>query len=418
VTEYARDGNRLTTTRRFNLADGTPYVVTLAAREIRRERTGIHARVDVVVNGVTLAYSTFNVEKDEDRVRLGNSAFKQYSQNGLAVDYPATFLKKDLDLFCDGLWDEQMAVMMPEPMVGVAVRAPPSFLLRPYILKDSGTLIFAPPGRGKSFILLCMAVSLDAGLSVIWPVEQTPVLFVNLERAKRSVEARLGNVNAVLGVSRERPLHTLNARGRGFLDVLEPVQRYVTEHRIGCVFLDSLSRAGMGDLNENQPANKIIDALNELGTAWLALAHTPRNDPSHIYGSMHFEAGADILVRQLSQQDSHEAPLGIGLDLDKANDIPKFPMRILALEFDAAGLTGLRPAKVGEFPEVEGGGKVSLAHEVREYLLQVGASTATQIAKALGRNRSNLSGLLVRDHQFAAIARKQNQVYYGVRGEG
>jgi hypothetical protein len=312
--DYVRDGKRVLYHKRLTtLVDGVVYVVQFSAQDVRRERAGIHARVDISINNVTLAYSTFNIEKDEDRVRLANSAFAQYEKNGVALDYPKPLVKKDLDVFCDGLWDETLAVSMPERMAGAVGRTPPGFLLRPYVLDDGGTLIFAPPGQGKSYSVMLMAVSLDAGLSTLWPVQQTPVLFVNLERSRVRVADRLGNVNEVLGLPRARPLHMLNARGRGFLDVLESLERYIAQERIGCLFLDSVSRAGMGDLNENQSANRIIDALNRLGISWLAIGHTPRSDATHLYGSVHFDAGADVVVRQISQQAGFDQPLGIGL---------------------------------------------------------------------------------------------------------
>ena len=415
--EYQHEGNRLTWRRRITtLAEGAEYTIGLSARDVRREKTGIHARLDIAVNGVTLAYSTFNIERDEDRVRITNSAHKQYRANGLAADYPSEFLKKDVDLFCDGLWDEHVQAAMPSLTYGSMERRPPSFRLKPYVLEGGGTIIFGPPGRGKSYVLMLMAVAIDAGNETLWPVHKTKVLFINLERARRGVEDRLANINAVLGMERRRPLLMLHARGQALDDVAESIERTIRDEQVGCVLLDSISRAGMGDLIKNETANHIVDLLNGFGPDWIALAHTPRADESHIYGAMHFEAGADIMTALLSQQ-REMGPLGIGLKITKKNDIPEFPLQITALEFDEAGLTGVRGARKGEFPQVEAGREADVAGKLREYILGVpdATATATQAADTLGLNRSMVSRILGGEG-FILVKRTRAGAFYGVVG--
>jgi hypothetical protein len=114
---YEREGETLVR-RRFVDAE---HSIVLRAANVREERTGVHARVSIGCNGASLAWGTFNVEKDEERVRLANSAYGHL--NGLAASYPKAYLKHDLDTFCAGLWDEQLAVFAPEPMAGSAESA-------------------------------------------------------------------------------------------------------------------------------------------------------------------------------------------------------------------------------------------------------------------------------------------------------
>jgi hypothetical protein len=348
-SEYTRERDALLKRRDVDMG----HALSFRAEQIRGERTGTHARVTLSCNDAILAWSNFNIERDEDRLRLANSAFKHL--NGLSAAYPAINLKADLDQFCAGLWDAHVAGTMPAPMSGSAVSIPPRFLLYPFVLQEGGTIIFAPPGRGKSYTLMLMAVCMDAGLEKLWhPVKETKVLFVNLERGARSVADRLGNINQALGLSRTRPLHTLNARGKSLADVAAAAERYIDQHQIGCVFVDSISRAGAGDLNANENVNRIIDVLNRMCPSWVGLAHTPRSDESHLYGGVHFEAGADVVVRLLSEQDE-DGPLGIGLDITKQNDVGRVPMWTAALEFSDSGLSLVRRARPGEFTEVEAG---------------------------------------------------------------
>jgi hypothetical protein len=237
-------------------------------------------------------------------------------------------------------------------MAGSTVRREPSFVLRPYILVEGGAILFAAPGMGKSYILWVMAVCIDAGIERLWPVQQGRVLVVNLERSERSVADRLGNINAVLGLERNRPIDTINARGRTLSDVAPAVRRYVDKHPPAVILLDSMSRAGRGSLIADDVVNGYCDILNGFGPAWLALAHSPRGDASHVFGSVMFEAAADLTIRLTSDQKL-EGPMGIALNLDKKNDVGKQPLWLGAFSFDAAGLTAVRRANDGEFFELE-----------------------------------------------------------------
>lgn len=416
--DYLRHGDALTYTRSV----GDTYRLLFTAERVRQERTGVHARVAIVLNGVTLAWGYFNIDKDEDRVRFSNSAYKMiapdYRRNGL-VEYPTDYLRKDLNDFCAGLWAAQVDQFMPELRAGAAERKGPAFLLRPFILEGAGTIIYGPPGRGKSYVMLCLAVALDAGLDMHrspWPaVDKHRVLIVNLERSGPSLDQRVGNVNRVLGLDPERPLHILNARGRSLEDVMPAITRYIQKHGIEVVFLDSLSRAGLGDLNANDSVNKIVDRLNSL-PAWVALGHTPRADTTHVYGSQMFDAAADVTVRLQSQQED-DGPLGVGLELDKRNDVPWHAMTIVALEFDELGLKRMRPAKAGEFPDVETGRKMTVRQQVMQFLMDCdgGAADATTVSEATGIDRANISRMFNNDSEHFTFVRKDGRsALYGV----
>lgn len=408
-SDYASEGHALVKRRQVDME----HTVVFSAEGIRQERTGVHARISVDCNGAVLAWSNFNVEKDEDRVRLSNSAYLHL--NGMSAVYPKTHLKNDLDQFCAGLWDAQLGQLAPVQMNGTLKPTPPSFILYPFLLSEGGTIIFAPPGRGKSYTLMLMAVCVDAGLETLWePVKRSKVLFINLERGSKSVADRLGNINGALGLDRYRPLATINARGKSLADVSAAAERYVGENDVGAVFVDSISRAGVGNLNDNQDVNRVCDMMNRLGPAWAGLAHTPRADESHLYGGIHFEAAADVVVQLLSEQDE-EGPLGIGLQITKQNDIGRVPLWTVALEFSVNGLDRVRQARRGEFPEIEAGKKMSLRESVRQHLIDVGASSATQIADALGLNRSNVANVLATHKTaFEVAERRGSSVLYTV----
>lgn len=415
MSEYERQGEALLRAVPVN----EKVALLLRAADIHRERTGVHARLEIAANGVVLAWGVINTDRDEDRVRLSNSAGRQLNGNGSGELYPAAYLKKDVDDFCRGLWQAEIGRFDPQLMTGLPA-APPDCVLHPFILRGGGTVLFGPPGRGKSWITYLWAVSLDAGISTLWTVEQTRVLLINLERSADSVRRRIGAINVALGLPRDRAIRILNARGRTLDDVLAAAARYVEKHEVGAVMLDSISRAGMGDLTENLAANRITDRMNRLCPTWVGIAHTPRATDDHVFGSVHFDAGADVMAKLVSQQEQ-TGPLGIGLEVVKGNDLPRswFKLQKFALEMsEEQGLVGVRKARDGEFPEVEAKRKVSALERLREWVLDqpYGRADATEAAEETGLNRSTVVQLFKNPEHFVELGKDGRRVLYGVRG--
>jgi len=409
--DYLRDGDDVYI--RAPLKDGGEARLAVVAREIEQERGQTKARVSIWLDGHLLFWTTDSVEKDENRVRMANSAHKMF-RTADKEEMSDRQLKHVLDEFCLGLWDEKLRQEAAEMMEGDSTVAAIEFVLQPYIVKGGGTILYAPPGRGKSFIGQIAAVCVDAGLNGLWHIMQTPVLFVNLERSRSSVSRRLSAVNAALGLPRTRSLLTINRRGHSMLDVYDAAERAVAEHGVGLVVLDSLSRGGFGDLTENQPVNRAIDALNKLCPSWLALAHTPRADESHVFGGVHHEAGADVMVQLTTQANEDE--LGIGLEITKANDTRVGQRGYYSLSFTENGLSGVRMAERWEFPTL-GASKPDMAEAIIEFLhdQENSRATATDIAQELSYNRVNVATLLNHDKRFVKLGRVGKKVYFGVK---
>lgn len=318
---------------RFPLESGS--ALRIEADGVRRERTGVHAKVSLYQDTVLLAFSQFNVERDEERGRLARSAHAGLGEID-AAGMPLIDLKHALDLFCSTLWERHIGATQVEVLAPVATYAR-RFLLRPYVLSGGGVILFGPPGRGKSYISLAMAVALDAGVDDLFAIPQPArAMYVNLERSPESMAKRLHEVNRAMRLDPDRGLLFVNARGKGLSDIAEAIRRAVAEWGVEFVVLDSLSRAGGGDLNENQTANRVIDMLNSSCPSWLAIGHAPRADASHLFGSVHFDAGADVVISLKSA--AHDDMITVGLEVTKANDIRKPPIRAFSLVFDEDGL--------------------------------------------------------------------------------
>lgn len=403
------------TVRALRWLDGTQKGILFTASEIRRERTGVHATVEIAEDTTLLAYDTFNVARDPERTRLANSAHRGLTSLVRELYYKE-YLKHDLDLFCRELWDTFLSALVPEPSLPDTQPQETTFIVRPYVVEGGGTILFAPPGTGKSYTAQLMAVSVHYGAGDIWPVTQTTALMVNLERSRGSLLRRLNGVNLALGLSPDSGMLLLHARGRSLADIRDVIAETIKRHNVGFLVVDSISRAGVGDLTENRPANTTIDLLNGLCPTWLALAHTPRQDSSHIYGGIHFDAGADVLVQLVSERK--ESTLGVGLQVTKANDIALAPLRVWAYEFDDYGLSSVRNAKRAEFLELEGKKTISLPNEVFELMKIWGHGDASTVAEELGRSRQNVSDILRKDNRYQFLRREGKQTIYAVKQLG
>jgi hypothetical protein len=300
-----------------------------------------------------------------------------------------------LDDFCRNLWRNSIKDFAAAK-VGGDPSIPVVMAVGDYIIVGGGTIMFAPPGRGKSYVALLMAISADAGTSKVWPVPKAQkALYVNLERSKESIQRRIGQCNGALDLEPGRPMLVLNARGKSLADVRYAVESAVKNDGVEVLFLDSISRSGQGSLLGDQETNRTIDMLNNLCPTWLAIGHTPRSDDSHVFGSVHFEAGADLIVRLASEPADNR--MGIGLKVEKANDTPKPPMGKFALEFGPYGLSGIKKAHDGEFTDLDSFAKPPLKTLVIEYLKEYDDGTATEISSVIDRHRPDVSTLLKND---------------------
>ena len=401
--------------RRINYSQNiNGYQIRFVAEDIRSERTGTHAKIYLGVNDELKAWDNFNVERSADRTRLANAAHRKYP-DALTQLYTANQLQHDLDMFATLIWPKWVETISPARVVGFTDRVLPEFVLNPYIVKGGGTIIFGPPERMKTMTAMTMAIAVDAGIAFPFDTKQAPVLYINLERPAGSMQRRLGDLNRALSLEPDRPIMMLNARGKSLADVEDGIAKAVQQEGIEVGFLDSISRAGYGDLIDNRVANTTIDIMNGLFDSWVGIAHSPRNDATHLFGSMHFEAGADILIQLLTQYRDDDS-IGVGLQVVKSNDMKRPPLGTLGYQFDDYGVSQIFKPRDSDFPEllalrVSSGGQTA---EIKSFLLGNGAAHAEEIAKAINFSRGSIAKILSADPQFEVVKKEGHKILYGV----
>ena len=393
------------------------YQINFIANGLHPRSTGPHATISICEqspnfkiteqdpHGKTIVYTTFNIGKNEDRTRLANAAYKLlvpkdenlYSPYK-TVGYDNDFLKVDLDRFCiqiEQVWESQFESELTtgDPTLIQKHR------IYPFAVSDGGTIMFARPKSGKSFLALAMAVSIDSNVNKFWQVQKCPVLYVNLERSARSMQQRLGNVNRALGLKPNRPLRFLHARGRSLKDIVNPIKRAMSKHNIKYVILDSISRSGMGDLTSNDVANRITDSLNSIiekgdnERGYLAIAHTSWSE-EHVYGSIHFEAAADSICSVKTSKNEYNE-LGVQLQVDRGNDVSSgVELPMLKFAFNEFGLSGISSASADDFPDLI---PDTLSERISKYLIRNPDKTPVEISQSLKINDSSVRGILYRN---------------------
>jgi len=392
------------------LLDGL-YMISFTARGIWRDRHGVYGHIAIRANGRTLSFSQMNLYKDEERVRIVNASHLKMPKT-LQVVYPRDNFKADFDSFCEALWDEFIRTSLPKLLKGRPRDLETQFALKPYIINHGGTILFGPPGIGKSYLALAMAIMVNEGLPILWPVTQRRVLFLNLERSEDSIEERIWMLKRALELKSEVGLLTLTSLGKSLFEIRDMVRETIRREGIEMVVLDSISRTGLGTLVEDRTANAIIDMLNSLCPTWLAIAHAPKANSETIYGSVHFIAGASIVVQVASE--SRDSKLGIGLEVVKANDIARPPTGVISLEFDEEGLTFIGKAKRDEFPELLALKKPTLGDEIESILHEMGTATADEIATLANRSRNRVAAVLNADDRFVRIERKDKRNLWAI----
>ena len=402
--EYTRNGERLEYKVELDgEPSDTPDTLDFRADNVRMDKTGVHAAISVRINdAVLLGSDVFNVERLDPRQRLANRVVKQLNGNGTPL-LDANKMHHLMDEFCLNLWPELAKDSVAELLDISGEFTTPDFLVPPFVLGNgAGTIIYGEPGRGKSWLAMLIAQSLASGSQKIWNVAQERrCLFVNLERDEEGIKRRFRAVNRALGIDPNFKPLMINRKGWTLERVRTSIERSIKEFEIDLIVLDSISRAGMG-LTNDEDANKIMDTMNGFGVSWLGIAHTPKGNTDTLFGSQMFYASADVVCVLKTQEKLDENKLGVSIQIDKANDIPKTHMPLHALKFDEYGVLDVDVAMQMEFPELSEFAMTN-AEKIREFLAHNGQADAATIAQGTGVHRTTVSGILANSMEYMTV---------------
>ena len=370
--------------------------------DIRPEKTGVHGQIDVMLDQRMIAYDSFNWSKQGQRGPFAGYVTKKRSFTDILPFYSREDFTQDIENFTyEAPKLKIKSQILFENMAGdpdIEVKQ----LIKNYVIEGGGTILNALPKQGKSYVALAMAVSADAGLSQLWETEQANCLYVNLERSKDSLKLRLAKVNEALGLPPRRTLPFINAKGLNLMQLMPSIQYQMRLHKTQIIFIDSISRAGMGSLLEDSTAMKLTDALNNLvkesSRAWVGIAHRSWTN-EHVFGSVHFLGSCDAMVDVEASHLPSGNDMGVMLSVSGQNDMAPSDPQVVSLTFDNRGLTGMERAHIEDYPELEESQPQNTKEEVIRFIKAKGGThlKVSQISVGTGIKRSTISNALLRN---------------------
>ncbi len=210
-----------------------------------------------------------------------------------------------------------------------------SFRLEPILPLDQVTILYGDGGVGKSTLAVAMAVAVQEGVSLVerWIPRKAPVLYLDWEAGRDSLNRRVRGVAMGGNLPRPATLDYLNCRRRGALYTFaEDVARMVDQGGYGLVVVDSVgmaSGAGGEGGDANESTIRLFSAFGFLGTTVLAIDHVNRTDAettgkrSRPYGSI-FKSNLARATFELRRQRTNDGSV-LGLYHTKANDQDTLP---------------------------------------------------------------------------------------------
>lgn len=383
----------------------TGDIIEFRARGLQANANGktivdiIHHPASEAEDAYTLGSHRYNINDLQMRIRLANHSYSNL-YNGLKQEFSKENFANWLFLFTNGLANYDSATITSSLVSGDPSWRP-RFRAWPFILESGMTLMAARGGSTKSLSGIAMAISIDAGIDKLWPLDTSgPALLINMERSSASIAGRIGWVNEALGLPGDRPLEVFHTKGKTLQQIEGTLRKIVSQKGIEFAVLDSLSRTGLGDLTENAPANATMDMMANLFPSSLVLAHSPKHSPGEIYGSDMFRNAGDITVAVKAHRIDDDPVTWTSYQIEKANDLGVKREHWLAFEFEddenfdsrvqISRLVDIRIPNPSEIPDFETLDKEAEQGKQRRLIIRhmsrgdYEASTGAQIARNTG----------------------------------
>ena len=154
------------------------------------------------------------------------------------------------------------------------------FLIEPLVSSSGLTMLFSPPGAGKSLIAMGLCVSLATGYPIFGatPTKVGSVLYVDFEDSVLTHKVRVKAMLKAIGLDSsdmKGVIHHFKVTG----DLKQHISRIRNKAReldVVLIVVDSMGRARRGDASDGDATIKLTDAMDSFGYPVLALDHTTK----------------------------------------------------------------------------------------------------------------------------------------------
>lgn len=365
--------SRAAGSHRFEWTD--PERLILEFDLIRTERSGeVTAELLVTstapATGGVIHHARVNLVSTRSRAELANHLVKRAP--GQSVDWLQVLEYASRETVL-GYRAGAPAILLrdaPEPEAG-------SLILPPLLLARMPTMLFGDGGSAKSLLALAAGLSLQTGRPLLGlaPTTTMRVGFLDWEMDAPEHRARardlLGEESDLVYVPCGRPL----------ADDVDRLRRIVRQHELEYVIVDSVALACDGPPEAAEVASRFFQALRELGTGSLLVAHVNKSgDTDRPFGSAFWSNFARLTWYAKRETIPGAAGVTVGLFAKKANTGPLPAPLGFAVSWQPDAIS-IERTDVADIPDIAAHvpAKYRIALELRS-----GARTIAELAGALG----------------------------------
>lgn len=311
--------------------------------------------------------------------------------------------------------------------VGQAPFEEPSFLLRPFLQKESSNLLFAQSEVGKTWFALKMAVCLATGKPFMGhPCEPgTSTVYIDYEDSQSTFVARLHKLCKGMGVEFKDISHLIRYyKPMGsFKDNVEVIKSFVLRDNVNLLIIDAGGDAAGGSPSDEEKVLDLFNALEEVRATKLILHHEPKyviSEAAAFYGSMYWKARSRVAWR-LEVEAQEASSTTVKASIQKRSNLPYYDPFYYEIKFDAMALDDYMagdsvPAVTLEPVEVSKDG-VDTDEMILAMLKQHGELDCKTISELVGKNRQYVNRLLIHGLKNRVETKwVGKQVFYKLKG--
>jgi hypothetical protein len=224
-------------------------------------------------------------------------------------------------------------------------------------------------------------VATETGVSPLegWVPRQAPVLYLDWEGGRESINRRVRGVAMGLRIPRVVTIRYLDCRRRGALwTFAEDIARMVDVEGYGLVVVDSVGMAS-GTSSEGSDANesaiRLFSAFGYLGTTVLADDHVSKaeteatNRPARPYGSI-YKTNLARATYELRRQKTADGSSVLLLLNTKANDADTLPPQAIRVIHEDDGAIRYEPTEISAEVATEARGRLTQADRLAAFLTE------------------------------------------------
>jgi hypothetical protein len=155
---------------------------------------------------------------------------------------------------------------------------PKPFLVDDYVPEGYVTMLYGEGAQGKSYLALYLATCISIGEPFLLKgCRQTNVLYLDWETDQDDFANRAYRIAAGMGMARPPTDTLMYMRLERPLGMILPALKKLLERsRVGLVVIDSLTMAGVRDVNSVEKVTDFFEQLRSMKTTVLALDHQPK----------------------------------------------------------------------------------------------------------------------------------------------